>query len=244
MLLWGTVIGVLSELIKFFSVTVIVPMITPVIAEEGGMQVINWVPSGEYTPYLPLEHFPMELCSLYLFFMPLGLLIKNKVWKKRLFALMFATGTIGGLMGIVLASITVDLHTIADYFTAPRVWQFFLYHSMIVVISLYLGFGEEAGLRFSDWKTALLELLVLDLPTFYLNSLFSTEVYLDNQVAGVTHRINFFSSYVNPLGLILTEKWQWMLYLLIRAVLASGTVILLYAMLRGKNRSRKKGGGD
>ena len=39
-------------------------------------------------------------------------------------------------------------------------------------------------------------------------------------------RINYFSSYVNPLGLVLTEKWQWIAYLAVRAVLALTLVIL------------------
>ena len=99
---------------------------------------------------------------------------------------------------------------------------------MIVSLSLYIGFGDEAGLRFGDWKKAVVGILVLDVPTFYINSLLSSEIYMANQVVGVSHRINFFSSYVNPLGLILTEKWQWIVYLIIRAALAVCLIIVLY----------------
>ncbi len=74
----------------------------------------------------------------------------------------------------------------------------------------------------------------MDLPTFYLNSVFSSEVYLHDEVVGVTHRINFFSSYVNPLGLILTEKWQWIVYLTLRAACAAAAVVLLYLLLLRK----------
>ena len=190
----------------------------------------------EYTPYIAKEHLPLELCSLYLLFMPLALIIRNKKWKKRLYAVMFISGTIGGLMGIVLASIAGDFETTAAFFTAPRAWQFFLFHSMIVSLSIYIGFGDESGLRFSDWKTAVLGILVLDIPTFYINSVLSSEVYMADQVAGVSHRINFFSSYVNPLGLILTEKWQWIVYLVIRAALATGLIILLYLPLLRRGR--------
>ena len=230
----GLALGAVSEVIKFFSVAVIVPMVDPVIAESGGSTVIQWVPAGQYTPYLAMEHLPLELCSLFLLFSLLALTWKDGAWKKGLYAVMFASGTLGGLMGIALSSIAVDYSTTAAFFSSVRAWQFFLYHSMIVTVSLYLGLSRESGLVFSDWKKALLGLVLMDLPTFYLNSVFSSEVYLHDEVVGVTHRINFFSSYVNPLGLILTEKWQWIVYLLIRAACAAAAVVLLYLLLKKK----------
>ena len=107
---------------------------------------------------------------------------------------------------------------------------------MIVSLSLYIGFGDEAGLRFGDWKKAVVGILVLDVPTFYINSLLSSEIYMANQVVGVSHRINFFSSYVNPLGLILTEKWQWIVYLIIRAAMATCLIIILYLPMLARRR--------
>ena len=233
-------LGILSEIIKVLYTTEIVPMLDPVIIDQNGVSTLGWIPSGQYTPYLPLEHLPLELCSLYLVFMPAGILIKNERWKKWLYALMFTSGLLGGLMGIFLASIASDFPTVKEFFTSIRAWQFFLYHAMIVTESLYIGFGEESGLRFADWKKAAICLIALDMPTFYLNSVFSSEVYVNNKIAGVTHRINFFSSYVNPLGLILTEKWQWLLYLVIRAALAFILVISLYALLNLKRKTEKR----
>ena len=137
-------------------------------------------------------------------------------------------------LGIVLSSIAGDFHSTIEYFTSFRVYQFFLYHSMVVFLSLYLGRSEESGLEFNDWKKAILGLLCLDIPTFYFNSVLSSEVYVNNEVIGVTHRINFFSSYVEPIVLI-TEKWQWIVYLLIRAILTILIVIGLFALLK-KNK--------
>lgn len=108
---------------------------------------------------------------------------------------------------------------------------------MIVMVSLYLGLSEESGLTFSDWKPAILGLVLLDIPTFYLNSILSSEVFLHNELVGVTHRINLFSSYVNPLGLVLTEKWQWIVYLIIRAAIAAALIVLLYLLLLKKKKA-------
>ena len=223
--------GFVSEVIKVFSVAEIVPLVDPVIVTENGEAVLSWEPIGQYVPYLAKEHLPLELCSLYLLFMLLALILKDEKWKRRLYALMYTSGTIGGLMGIVLASITQYFTTASSYFSSPRVWQYFLYHAMIVTVSIYLGFGGESGLRFSDWKTAACEVIVLDLPSFYLNSLLSSEVYVQDKVVGVSHYINFFSSYLNPLGLVLKEKWQWIAYLGVRLVIATALIVLLYSLL-------------
>ena len=228
------VIGLVSEVIKVFSVAQIVPMVDQTIVEQGGEMTLQWIPSGEYTPYLGKEHLPLELCSLYLVFLLLALVLKDEKWKRRLYAVMFASGVLGGFMGIVMSSIAGDFESTAAFFTSVRVWQFFLFHAMVVMSSLYLGLCEESGLRFDDWKKAIIGLVLLDIPTFYINSLFSSEIYVNDKVVGVTHRINYFSSYVNPMGLVLTEKWQWIVYIMARDLLAIGLVVLLYLLLLKK----------
>ncbi len=233
------VIGLLSEVIKVFSVAQIVPMVDPVIAEHGGKAALEWIPTGEYTPYLGMEHLPLELCSLFLLFLILALALRDGPWKRGLYAVMFASGTLGGIMGIAASSIAGDFATTAAFFAAPRAWQFFIYHSMVVTVSIYLGFREESGLTAVDWRKAILGLLLLDIPTFYLNSVFSSEVYIHDQAVGVTHRINFFSSYVNPFGLILTEKWQWIVYLCLRALAAAILIRILFFLLAGKTKGGK-----
>ena len=100
----------------------------------------------------------------------------------------------------------------------------------------------ESVLKPSDWKKALCGLLLLDIPTFYLNSVFSSEVYSGGKIVGVTHRINFFSSYVNPLGIILTEKWQWIVYIAARAVMVVLTVRILYLIFVRKKKEASSDG--
>ena len=236
------VIGLASEVVKVFSVTEIVPMVDPAIVMEDGAYVLQWIPSGEYTPYLAMEHLPLELCSLYLVFMLLALVLKDGVVKKWLFSLMFASGTFGGFLGIVGASIAGDFETTAAFFAAPRAWQFFFFHAMIVVLGMYIALSGESGIEPSDWKKAVVALLLLDVPTFYLNSIFSSEMYMHGKLVGVTHRINYFSSYVNPAGLVLTEKWQWILYLAIRAVMIILIVRIIYLIFVRKKKEQAQNG--
>ena len=84
---------------------------------------------------------------------------------------------------------------------------------MVVTLGLYMGFGPESDVSLDSFKGTMGLLLALDVPTFYLNSVFSQPVYAAGKPVGVVYRTNFFSSYVNPLGLVLTRRWQWLAYL-------------------------------
>lgn len=232
-------IGAVSEAVKVLSVTRILPMVEPEIA--GGE--LSYRVVGEYTPYMEMAHLPIELCSLMIVFIAAALLMKEGRRRERLLTLMYITGTIGGVLGILLAYITVDYVTVADYFASPRVWQYFIYHAMVVTLGLYLGFGRGAGISLKDLKATMIGLVALDLPSFYLNSVFSTPVYADGKPVGIVYRVNFFSSYMNPLGLVLTEKWQWLAYLAVRLIVALLLVSLLLwlaSVAGGRKIERRK----
>ncbi len=216
-------IGVLSEAIKVFSVIRILPVVN--VAVNGAA--LNYVPAGQYTPYLEMADLPLELCSLQIAFIALMLFTGRAEWKTRLRPLIYVAGVIGGMLGIVLAEVTVDYSTVGEYFTSPRIYQYFVYHSMVVTLGLYMGFGPDSGLSLRDFKTTIGLLLAMDVPTLYLNSVFSKAVYIDGKPEGIVYRTNFFSSYVNPLGLVLTERRQWLLYLVIRLGLAAALIALL-----------------
>ena len=185
-----------------------------------------------------MADLPLELCSLQIAFMAAILLVKNPVWKSRLRSLVYVTGVIGGMMGIVLAEVTVDYSTVREYFTSLRIYQFFLYHSMVVTLGLYMGFGPDSDVSLRRFRATLGILLALDVPTFYLNSVFSQPVYVAGKPEGIVYRANFFSSYVNPLGLVLTQRWQWIAYLAIRLGLAASLVALLLLLASRGRASR------
>ncbi len=207
-------LGAVSEAVKLFSVIRILPMV--------GVE-------GVYTPYLEMADLPLELCSLQIPFMAAMLMAHTERWRSRLRALIYVTGVIGGLLGIVLAEVTVDYSTVQEYFCTPRIYQFFLYHSMVVTLGLYMGGRKGSDVSLSSYGQTMGMLVMLDIPTFYINSVFSQPVYEAGKPVAVAYRVNFFSSYVNPLGLPLSEKWQWLAYLGIRLTLAAALIWLLLA---------------
>ena len=225
--------GLVSEVVKILTVMNILPMVEPVIQSGEGGALITYTATGEFSPYLEMAHLPFELCSLMIVFIAIALLMKDEERRSKLLSLMYVTGMVGGALGIFLAYITADYHTVPEYFASPRVWQYFLYHAMIVTLGLYLGFGGPHKVSLRDWKYTIGGLIVIDFPTFYLNSVFSEAVYAKGKPVGLVYRANFFSSYVNPLGLVLSQKWQWLLYLVIRLALAV-IVITCLLWLAGK----------
>lgn len=231
-------IGLISEWVKILSVTNILPMVEPeILSSESGARLV-YQATGEYSPYLEMAHLPFELCSLMLAFIVVALFMKDETWRSKLLSLMYVTGMIGGSLGIFLAYITADYSGVQDYFFSPRVWQYFLYHAMVVTLGLYLGFGSPHRATPGHFKSTMGLLAALDFPTFYLNSIFSQPVYANGKPTGLVYRANFFSSYVNPLGLVLSQKWQWLIYLAIRLAIAAIVVALLLGLSGRKHHAR------
>ena len=227
--------GVVSEAVKLFSVMRILPVVD--IGVNGAALETTF--AGQYTPYLEMADLPLELCSLQIAFMVIMLMLKSPAWKSRMRALIYVTGLIGGALGILLAEVTVDYSTLREYFTSPRIYQFFLYHSMVAILGIYMGFGPDSDVSLRSFGGTLQLLLAMDVPTFYLNSVFSQPVYAGGKPTGILYRTNFFSSYVNPLGLVLTQRWQWLAYLGVRLAIALALVsfLLLLPSLRRRKRA-------
>ncbi len=70
-----------------------------------------------------------------------------------------------------------------------------------------------------------------------LNSLLASPTYEDGKLVSVDFWTNFFFTYQNPLGIQITQMWQWYLYLLIIMLLAALLLFLFYLPLIGRKRN-------
>ena len=201
-------LGAFSEFVKFFSAAKILPMVEPLIVSGPEGAALEYAATGRYAPYLEMAYLPLELCSLLLIPMAAALWAKDGRMRRCLIALLYVCGVTGGTLGIVMAYFTVDFSTLADFFTTARAWQFFLYHAMTVTLGLYAGLGPESSLSLRDLKSTITGLVCLDIPVFYLNSIFSQPVYAKGKPVGLVYAANFFSSYQNPIGLVLKNRWR------------------------------------
>lgn len=138
--------------------------------------------------------------------------------KNQLLTFMYVTEVIGAILAIVLPEFLLDEEyaSVVDLFLVPRNYQYFFWHSMLIVLGIYIAFGNVIEIKKSYFLHAVLAIALLDICSFYLNSLLATPVYSDGKLVGISNTVNFFSSYFNSLGIVLTEKIHWIYYLMIR----------------------------
>ena len=81
--------------------------------------------------------------------------------------------------------------------------------------------------------------LGLDFLSFYLNSMMSVPYYVGYNIVGLAYGINYFSSYNNPLGIVMSTKGQYFVYLLIRIVIALILIPIVYLPLKLKKTNNE-----
>lgn len=209
------VLAIISELIKLISSIEMQPIL------EMGSQ-MAYQATGRYVPYLENGHLPLELCSLQIFFIFIARFLKEGERKNHLLTFMYVTEVIGATLALLLPEFLLDeeYDSVAALFLVPRNYQYFFWHSMLIVLGIYIAFGNVIEMKKSYFLHAVLGIALLDICSFYLNSLLATPVYSDGQLVGISNTVNFFSSYFNPLGIVITEKIHWIYYLIIRLVCA------------------------
>ena len=228
------------EAAKILTVIEIIPVVEPVV--ENGVLVYRG--TGAYAPYIQREHLPFELCSLQIVFMFLELIVSNPVWKKRLLAFMYGTTIVGGMMALLFSSIAPEFETTAAFLTAPRAWEFYLYHAMIIVLGIAIGMDKDVNLRFSDCRWMMVILVALDCCMFYLNSIMSIPYYQGDTLVGMGYAINYFSSYDNFFGIVMDTKMKWICWLLFRIGLGALLIALVYLPFLGRKEDTPKTEGN
>ena len=217
-------IALICEVIKIFAIIDIVPIVETIV-EDG---IIVYKETGRFSPYIKAEHLPFELCSYQIIFLFLARVVKNEVWKRRIYSLIYATALIGGTLAIFLSSIAPEYDTTSEFLLSIRAWEFYIYHSMIVVIAIIIARDKNNYLRFGDIKWTCIILLLLDIFSFYLNSIFSIPVYKNDSLIGLEYAVNYFSSYNNPVGIVLDTKKAYLTYLMLRFIIALVLIVVIY----------------
>ena len=193
---------------------------------------------GGYSPFIEYTHLPFELCSLQILFMFMYLVIKDAIWKKRIIALIYGTAMMGGLLAIFVSAIAGGFSTTREYMTSVRAWEFYIYHSMLVVIAVLIATDGKYILKTKEFTWTCLMLLMIDTLSFYINSLLSLPVYRDGKLVGLTKSSNFFSSFRSPLDIEIVNKQQYLIYLVSRLLFAFVIITIIYLPLLRKKRDK------
>ena len=179
------------------------------------LSVIELVPSADgsaYYPYLELQHLPFHLCSMQILFIFYARFARNGPVKETLLAFMYPSCLIGALLAILIPTTFSGTVDAREAFARPLTYQYFLYHTMLIIFGAYIPMSREIELR----------------PRHYLST-FAVPVYSSGTLLSVEYTTNFLFTAAPPIDSIkLTELWHWFAYIGVLGVLAFGLVALLY----------------
>ncbi|MBO4358844.1 MAG: YwaF family protein [Erysipelotrichaceae bacterium] len=200
---------------------------------------IQMVPSSDGSiilPYIPTNHLPLHLCSIQILLIFFVRFTENKKMREKILAFMYPTCLIGAIMALAMPSIFTTSIPVEKAFTAPISYQFFIFHSMLIALGLIIAMSGEVRWEKKHIYSTLIIIAIAAFVSIYVNSLLASPTYVDGKLVSVDFWPNFFFTYNNPLGIRVTEKWQWLLYLAIISALAIVLVTLCYLPLLKKNK--------
>lgn len=206
------VICVLSELVKTFSMMQMIP------SSNGKRMYL----------YLEMQHLPFHLCSIQILLIFYARFTENIKKRTSVLAFLYPTGVLGSFFALVMPTIFKTNIKVSQAFTHPLAYQFFLYHTMLLVLGAYIAFSGQVDIRPKHYLTTLGLLGGLSFVSLYLNSIFAAPVYKNNKLVSVEYSPNYFFTYRTPVGIKLTEMWHWAVYLVILTLLAVLLIGLFY----------------
>lgn len=217
------VICALSEVIKLLTMLQVVP------SADGSMHYL----------YLEMRHLPLHLCSIHIFFIFFLKFSGNKKIREYLIALMYPSGVLGGLFALALPTYLSRMNPL-EIFTSPRVYQYFTFHSMLIILGLYFAISGCVEIRARHLFSSLGILGILGFTSVYLNSMFASPVYEGGKLVSMESMPNYFFTQSIPINIPLTEKWHWFVWWGVIIFLAVTLLTLLYLPFIIKERKLRK----
>lgn len=218
------IVCIVSEVIKVFGTIEIIP------SADGTM----------YYPYLETNHIPLHLCSLQIITIFLARFMKEGKTRTTILAFLSTTAPLGAAFALALPSVLGSTVPTGHEFLHPIAYQTFIFHSMLIVLGIYIYNSKEVKLESKHYWYTLAILGSLAFISLYINSLFGHPVYSADRIVSVEHTTNFLFTYLTPIGLVLKKKWQWLVYLSIIIGLAFGLIALMYIPVFKRERKQKK----
>lgn len=206
------IVSIASELIKVFSTIQMVP------SSDGTMMY----------PYLEVQHLPLHLCSLQILVIFYVRFSNNDKLRDKLLAFMYPTCIVGAVLALMMTSIFNATIEVTQAFTHPLAYQYFLFHTMLLLLGIYIPMSGEVELDWKHYRSTMAILAVLGFLSIYINSLLAKATYVSGVLQSVDYTPNFFFTYKFPIGIVFTEIWHWYVYIAVIAVAAAAVIGLMY----------------
>ncbi len=206
------VMAVLSEITKVLSMVKLVP------SSDGSMM----------TPYLELNQLPFNPCSLQIIFIFIARLTSNESLRRTALGFMYPT-CLGGAVGAILLP-TIFTYSIdaSQAFTHPLGYQYFLYHSMLFTLGVYIPMSREAHLGRRQYATTMGLFFTFGFSSIYINALCASPTYVDGELISVDFATNFFFTGSQSWLMTFTDISQWRLYFLAIVIFAAVGITAVY----------------
>ncbi|MCR4634421.1 MAG: YwaF family protein [Erysipelotrichaceae bacterium] len=188
-------------------------------------------------PYIPMNHLPLHLCSIQILFILYVRFSENKKMRDHLLCFMYPSCLLGALAALLMPSIFSTSITVDQAFIHPMAYQFFIFHTMLVVLGLIIAMSGVIKWKWSHYFECLVIIAALGFISLYVNSIFASPTYLNGKLQHVDFWPNFFFTYNNPLGIKVTTIQGWYIYLFILcAVIVVLTFFCFLPLVKGKKK--------
>ena len=216
---------------RVFTIALIIAILSEMSKMAGVIELVPSYNSKLLLPYIPMNHLPLHFCSIQLVLIAFARFMKNEERRENLLAFMAPTCVIGGIMALLMPSIFTTTISVDQAFTNVISYQFFIFHSMLIALGLIIVISGQVDWSMKHYRNTLLLVYLAGAVSIYLNSMLASPTYKDGKLISVDFWTNFFFTYQNPLGIQITELWQWYLYLLILMLVSALLLYLFYLPL-------------
>lgn len=179
-------------------------------------------------PYIPMNHLPLHLCSLQIILIFYVRFAENKKMRERILAFMYPSCIIGAIAALLMPSIFTTSISVNEAFTHPISYQFFIFHTMLIVLGINIGFSKEIKWEVKHIYSAILIAVLLGFISIYINSMLASPTYLNGELLYVDFWPNFMFTFDDPIGLNITTIEQWYLYLVVLILVVCVLVTLFF----------------
>lgn len=192
---------------------------------------MNLVPSADgttMTPFLELHNLPFHLCSVQVLLIFFTRFAKDGPLRTAILAFMYPTCAIGAFIALFIPIIFTDDIDVSQAFTHPIAYQYFLWHTMLVVLGIYIAVSGQVNIQRKHCFTTIGILLGMSLVSIYLNSWMAMATYRNGEVVSVDYTPNFFFTYQPPVPFEFTAIWQWYVYFMILFAVVCIFAVIFY----------------
>ena len=175
--------------------------------------------------YLDVSDLPFHLCSMQLFFVTaIKFFVKKEETIHTILCFMFPTMLLGGTIALFIPTVGVS-------FSNVQVYQYFIFHSVIVSFSIYLILNKVIKLTFKSMITTIEILAMLVFAAMWINSALNE------------YDANFFYLARPPMDnlpiLNLNNGWFAYFFTLLAIALVLMTALQLPIVLYNRNKDKE-----